>query len=284
MKTGKEQLEILVAKSADFCFGVRRAIRLAKRTAKREGEVYTLGPLIHNPQVVSELEQEGVVARKSADEIKSGVVIIRSHGLPKEELARLREGKLSWLDATCPYVKRVQEIVEKLSTEGYSVLVVGDKDHPEVRAILSFFQPAGKIRVIAGAREACQLDVDGKLGLLAQTTQSGETFQEVIRVLVSKVSELRIFNTICPATGERQREARELAKLVDCMVVVGGDNSANTARLTRLCRAIQPKTYRVETAAELKEDWFAGCRRVGVTAGASTPKKRVEEVVAKIIS
>lgn len=284
MKKGKEQREVLIAKSAGFCFGVRRAIRLARRTAKRAGKVYTLGPLIHNPQVVSALEQEGVIPSKRASDIDSGIVVIRSHGLPKDELARLREENLSWVDATCPYVKRVQEIVEKLSTEGYSVVVVGDKDHPEVRAIVSFFQPANKISVVASAKEASQLNIDGKLGLVAQTTQSWETFQQVFGLLVSKVRELRIFNTICPATGERQREARDLAKLVDCMVVVGGHNSANTARLVRLCQAIQPNTYRVETAAEVKDDWFVDCRKVGVTAGASTPKERVEEVVARIIS
>lgn len=283
MDNKPDKLEILVARSAGFCFGVKRAIRLAQRAAQKAGEeVYTLGPIIHNPQVVRELEKSGVKAKAGVDRIEGGVVIIRSHGITREEMEEAEKKGLTLVDATCPYVKRIHQIVEKLSGEGYQIVMVGDENHPEVKGILSHCRDMRKIKLVGSAPAAENMGAMEKVALVAQTTQSWENFLAVLEVLVGKTAELRVFNTICHATSKRQREARELAKIVECMLVVGGFNSANTSRLTRMCRQLQPNTHQVETPADIKDEWFEGVRRVGVTAGASTPRQMVEEVVNKI--
>lgn len=285
MERKPDKLEILVASSAGFCFGVKRAIRLAKRAAqKARAEVYTLGPVIHNPQVVKELEESGVMARSEVNQIEQGVVVVRSHGITRGEMEAADRKGLTLVDATCPYVRRIHQIIERLSGEGYRVVVLGDKDHPEVKGVLSYFQDKERIRLVGSVAEAQALGPMEKAALVAQTTQSWENFMAVLEVLVRKVAELKVFNTICDATSKRQLEGRELAKNVECMIVVGGFNSANTCRLTRMCRQLQPNTYQVETTEELKPEWFKGIKRVGVTAGASTPRQMVEEVVNKIAS
>lgn len=285
MDNKPDKLEILVARSAGFCFGVKRAIRLAQRASKKAGEeVYTLGPIIHNPQVVRELEKSGIKAKAGVDRIEGGVVIIRSHGITREEMEEAEKKGLTLVDATCPYVKRIHQIVEKLSEEGYQIVMVGDENHPEVKGILSHCRDMRKIKLVGSAPAAENMGAMEKVALVAQTTQSWENFLAVLEVLVGKASELRVFNTICHATSKRQREARELAKIVECMIVVGGFNSANTSRLTRMCRQLQPNTHQVETPEDIKYEWFEGVKRVGVTAGASTPRQMVEEVVNKITS
>lgn len=285
MERKPDKLEILVAKSAGFCFGVKRAIRLAKRAAQKAGgEVYTLGPIIHNPQVVRELAESGILARSDVDQMEQGVVVVRSHGITREEKEAAYKKGLTLVDATCPYVKRIHQIMEKLSGEGYQVVILGDKSHPEVKGILSHCRDMEKIRLVGSAAEAKALEPVEKAALVAQTTQSREEFMAVLEVLIGKAGEVRVFNTICDATSERQMEARELAKSVECMIVVGGFNSANTTRLTRMCGRLQPNTHQVETPEDVKAEWFKGIGKVGVTAGASTPRKMVEEVVNKIAS
>lgn len=275
-------MEILVAKSSGFCFGVKRAINMAGKCAsegKEEG-IHTLGPIIHNPQVVKMLEESRVYARKDLTEIEAGTVIIRSHGVTFEEYHEAREKGLNIVDATCPFVKTAQELVSRLTGEGYQVIVAGEKDHPEVKGLMSYGD--NKVRVVSGIAELVDMPRVQKLGIVAQTTLRMEKLEEIVSFCLHKASELKVFNTICNATSSRQTESAELAKHVDVMVVVGGKNSANTRRLAEVCRAIQPETHHIEIASELRPEWFAGKGRAGVTSGASTPEWLIEEVVARL--
>ena len=271
-------MEILVAKNAGFCFGVKRAINMAQDCAKEAtGNIYTLGPIIHNPQVVKELEESGISKVDKVEEINNGTIIVRSHGVTSDEMKLIQEKGLEIIDATCPFVKKAHEYVELLTREGYSVIVVGEKEHPEVKGILSY----GRKDIIAAASVEDLKDMPRrkKIGIVAQTTQSIENLQAVVAHCLKKSSELKIFNTICNATSVRQQESIELAKQVDCMIVVGGRNSANTNRLAEICRKIQPKTYHIEVPEELNQIHFNGAKNVGITAGASTPNWIIEKVI-----
>lgn len=271
-------MEIFVVKTAGFCFGVKRAISIAYDAAKEASEdIYTLGPIIHNPQVVSKLEESKIYAKKNLDDIKSGTVIIRSHGVTLEELNAAKNKSLKIVDATCPFVKKAQEHAEELSKDGYFVVVVGEKEHPEVKSIVSYGNK--NVMVLEYAVDVKKVSRVKKMGIVAQTTQSIENLQAIVSECLKKAGELKVYNTICNATYVRQTESTELASKVDCMIVVGGRNSANTNRLSEVCKKIQPNTYHIEVAAELKSDWFKRVKKVGITAGASTPDWIIEEVV-----
>ena len=270
-------MEILVAKNAGFCFGVKRAINMAQDCVKEaDGNIYTLGPIIHNPQVVKELEESGISKANKVEEIGNGTVIVRSHGVTSHEMEVIKQKGLKLVDATCPFVKKTHEYVELLTKEGYSVIVVGEKDHPEVKGILSYSMK--DIIAAASVEDLKGMPRKKKIGIVAQTTQSIENLQAVVAHCLKKSSELKIFNTICNATSVRQQESIELAKQVDCMIVVGGRNSANTNRLAEICRKIQPKTYHIEVPEELNQIHFNGAKNVGITAGASTPNWIIEKV------
>ncbi len=271
-------MEIVVAKSAGFCFGVKRAINMAHECAGEVGgHIYTLGPLIHNPQAVQELEKSGISKVNSVEDIKNGTAIIRSHGVTSQEMDIMKEKGIRVVDATCPFVKKTQEYVENLTKEGYSVVIVGDKEHPEVKGILSY----GGKDIIAAISVDDLKSMPGKkrIGIVAQTTQSIENLQAVVSHCLKKASEIKVFNTICNATSVRQQESIEIAEQVDCVIVVGGRNSANTKHLTEICRRIQPNTYHIEVAEELYQIHFNGAKRVGITAGASTPRWIIEKVI-----
>ena len=273
-------MKIILAQQAGFCFGVKRATQMAFEAADKGGKTFTLGPIIHSPQVVQKLEEMGVGVLKSISELDNGVIIIRSHGVASGELDAAVRKNLEIVDATCPFVKKAQEHVKRLSETGYDVVVVGDEDHPEVQGIVSYAK--GKVYVVGSGEEAAKLGKMGKIGVVAQTTQSFENLKSVVLECLMKGSEIRVFNTICDATAVRQEEAKELAKKVDCMVVIGGYNSANTKRLAEVCSELQPKTYHIETAQQLDHRWFKGVETVGVTAGASTPKWLIDEVIERI--
>ncbi|CAG1066304.1 4-hydroxy-3-methylbut-2-en-1-yl diphosphate reductase [uncultured bacterium] len=277
-------MEILVAKSSGFCFGVKRAIKIADKCASTdpEGDIYTLGPIIHNPQVVKRLEESNVFAKKSLDDIDSGTVIIRSHGVKLEEYNEAKEKGLGIVDATCPFVKKAQDLVSQLTSEGYDVIVVGEKDHPEVRGLISYGNKP--VKVVSGLAELADMPRVKRLGIVAQTTLPMEKLEDVVRFCLHKATEIKVFNTICNATSTRQAESAALARQVDVMVVVGGKNSANTRRLAEVCLAIQPKTYHIEVASELDPAWFAGAKSAGITSGASTPDWLINEVVERISS
>ncbi len=273
-------MEIILAKQAGFCFGVKRATQMAFEAAQKGGKTYTLGPIIHSPQVVQKLEEMGVKVLKDIDALATGTIIIRSHGVASAELEVAVRKELEIVDATCPFVKKAQEHVKSLSTAGYDVVVVGDADHPEVQGIVSY--ATGKVYVVGSGEEAAKLPRMGKIGVVAQTTQSFENLQSVVTECLTKGGEIRVFHTICDATAVRQEEAKQLAKEVDCMIVIGGYNSANTKRLAEVCTELQPKTYHIETAGQLDAAWFGGVARVGITAGASTPKWLIDEVMERI--
>ena len=268
-----------MAKTAGFCFGVKRAITLAEECAgKGEGDIYTLGPIIHNPQVVKKLEESNVYAKKDLDGVDSGTVIIRSHGVRLDEYENASEKGLNVVDATCPFVKKAQENVSRLFEEGYKIIVVGEEEHPEVQGLVSY---GGKgVTVAVSVDELKALPRSKKIGIVAQTTQSIATLEEITAYCLSRASEVKVFNTICNATTLRQTESLDLAGEVDVMIVVGGKNSANTKRLAELCRPIQKNTYHIEVSGEIDKKWFDGAKVVGVTAGASSPRWIIEEVIS----
>ncbi len=273
-------MKVILAKQAGFCFGVKRATQMAFEAAGKDQKTYTLGPIIHSPQVVGKLEALGIRALDSLNGLEEGTIIIRSHGVELEEITEAQQKKLDIVDATCPFVKKAQEHVKSLSDNGYSVIVLGDADHPEVQGIVSY--GGNKVFVVASGDDVKKLPKMKKMGIVAQTTQSFENLQNVVCECLLIGAEIRIYNTICDATAVRQEEAKVLAGQVDCMLVVGGFNSANTRRLLEVCAELQPRTHHIETAAEIDPTWFEGAEVVGVTAGASTPKWIIDEVMIKI--
>ena len=274
-------MEIILAQNAGFCFGVKRATQMAFEAAAEHEKICSLGPLIHSPQVVKELTEQGIKVVNNVEDIPSGSVIIRSHGVTADEMNRVQESNLTVVDATCPFVKKTQEYAVRLSEEGYTVVIVGEVEHPEVQGIVSYSGGA-VVHVVANAEQAAALPRMKKAGLVAQTTQLYENLRAIMDVCLSKSQELRVFNTICDATSVRQNEAREIAQSVDLMFVIGGQASANTTRLASICRELQPQSWHIETAEEIQPDWFSGVNKVGVTAGASTPRWLIDEVVARI--
>jgi 4-hydroxy-3-methylbut-2-enyl diphosphate reductase len=274
-------MEVFVVKDAGFCFGVKRAIRLASSAVSKDKYgVYTLGPLIHNPQVVEALKQKGVEVAGKLDEIRKGTVIIRSHGVHPEVLARIKKRGLKIIDATCPFVRRAQNMAKLLHHQGYQVVVVGEADHPEVKGIVGYAQ--GKALVLNHRMGDHDFAKFKKLGVVAQTTLNLNFLKKAVDRLLESSKETKIYNTICSATASAQSKSLKLAKKVDLMLVVGGHNSANTSRLARLCQEAGTRTYHVETAQELDRRWFRGVERVGVTAGSSTPEWIIQEVVREV--
>ena len=273
-------MKIILAKQAGFCFGVKRATQIAFEAAGKNQNTYTLGPIIHSPQVVGKLEELGIRPVDSLDDLEQGTIIIRSHGVEQKEIKEAQKKNLDIVDATCPFVTKAQEHVKSLSDAGYSVVVVGDADHPEVQGIVSY--GGEKVYVVASSDDVNKLPKMNKIGVVAQTTQTFENLKNVVSGCLLRGGEIRVYNTICDATAVRQEEAKELAGQVGCMLVIGGFNSANTRRLLEVCAEIQPNTHHIETASEIDPAWFAGVNQVGVTAGASTPKWIIDEVLNKI--
>jgi 4-hydroxy-3-methylbut-2-enyl diphosphate reductase len=274
-------MEILLARSAGFCFGVKRATQMAFAAADEHPHICSLGPIIHSPQVVDKLAEKGVAVVDQVEAIPAGAVIIRSHGITAGEMRAIAERDLTVIDATCPFVKKAQQYAARLAADGYAVVIVGEAEHPEVQGIVSYAQ-AGKVQVVANAVQAAQLPRLARVGIVAQTTQSFENLRQVADICLEKSQELRVFNTICDATTVRQNEAREIARQVDVMLVIGGFNSANTSRLAHICKEIQPATHHVESAEEIELTWFSATGRVGITAGASTPGWLIDEVVNRV--
>lgn len=277
-----DKVEIKVVPSSGFCYGVERSLASAMETLdKIQGPVYTFGPLIHNPQVVARLEEKGIRIIHKAQEIDKGTVIIRSHGITKDEMESLKAKGVDIIDATCPNVKKVHKYAQFLSQQGYITLIVGDKDHPEVEGIRSFVRE--RAFVVSSREDVVRLGLkkNAKIGIVCQTTQSMENFREIVSACLNAFKELRIFNTICDATARRQEESVQVAKNVDCMLVIGGYNSANTRRLAELCQKVQPRTYHIETTEDIKSHWVRDTKKIGITAGASTPHWLIEEVCKK---
>lgn len=274
-------MKLLVAKSAGFCFGVKRATRMAFDAAEHHARICSLGPIIHSPQLVQKLEEKGVKVVDAVGKVVDQAVIVRSHGITAGEQSALQDRQLEIIDATCPFVKKAQEHAAQLSRDGYHLVLVGEADHPEVQGIVSY-AASQAVSVVANVEEAAALPRLGRIGVVAQTTQSLGNFQQIVAVCVQKAKEVRVFNTICDATSVRQDEAHSIAGQVQLMLVIGGFNSANTTRLASICAELQPNTHHVETAQDLKPEWFKGVESVGVTAGASTPGWLIDQVLEEI--
>ncbi len=272
-------MKIKIARTAGFCFGVRRAIDLADKTLKANKKIYTLGPLIHNPQEVKRLERKGIKPVKSPGKLKGVTLILRTHGIPSGLRKDLERKDLTLVDAACPFVKRAQKIVKELAGTARQIIIVGERTHPEVVALVSYGK--GKCAVVENKKDLKKLKLADEVSVLSQTTQARENFKGIVAELKHCGVKVKAYDTICRATIDRQSEASRLAKEVDVMIVVGGKNSGNTRRLYQICRRYT-KTYLIETAGQLKKSWFKEKGTAGITAGASTPDWIVKEVTKKI--
>ena len=281
MKEGVINLEILVGDYAGFCFGVDRAMDIAFEAGEsKDKDVYTLGPLIHNPQAVKKLDKVGVGLTESVGEVTEGTIIIRSHGVAPEVITQAKEKGLEVINATCPFVKKAQEKAKKLKEDGYQVLISGDKNHPEVTGILGHTNE--QAIVIEDETDFSKVPQTDKIGVITQTTQSISHLKKLVNHLLPRVKDLKVHNTICTTTSQRQEEAAQLAQKVDLMIVLGGYNSANTNRLAEICREHGVTTHHVETSEELQADWFTNIKKIGITAGASTPNWIIKEAVKRM--
>lgn len=267
---------IEIASEAGACYGVERALRMVEDAAKSsEVPVHTLGPLIHNPRVVSGLAEKGVTVVSSPEESAGDTLLLRTHGVTPDEERRARELCHEVLDATCPFVKKVHQAAARLAREGYQVVVVGEAGHPEVEATLP--HAPGAV-VVGSADEAAALPSCKKIGVVVQTTQSRANLEKVVAALLGRAEEVRVVNTICDATSGHQGACAELAARADVMVVIGGRISANTKRLAEIASGLCPRTHHIEGADELDLSWFDGAELVGITAGASTPASQIAAV------
>ena len=273
--------ESQTARFAGACYGVERALHIVEDCIAQGGTVCTLGPLIHNPIVVSDLASRGVDAIDDVREAPaSATLVIRSHGVVPQVIEDAQALGLHVVDATCPHVKKAHDAAACLAQEGYQVLVLGEAGHPEVEGILA---RSGKdALVVSSAEELADVAIKRRVGIVVQTTQTQAFLDEVVAALLPRVRELRVFNTVCSATLQRQCAAAELASRSDAMVVVGGKNSGNTRRLFLVCRERCDNTHHIETPGELDPTWFAGAGSIGVTAGASTPADQVAGVVERL--
>ncbi len=277
-------MKIILAKSAGFCFGVKRAVdTVYQQVLLNHGKIYTYGPIIHNEEVVRDLEEKGVCVvetREQLKECRDGTVIIRSHGVGKEIYNLLKENQISYVDATCPFVRKIHQIVEQYSREDYHVVIIGNENHPEVEGIKGWSSNLDATTVISTPQEAENfLLKDGKKAcIVSQTTFNNKKFQELVEILQKKGYDIIVLNTICNATQERQAEAKEIAKEVDAMIVVGGKNSSNTQKLFEICKKECENTCYIQTLGDLDLSKLRSINSVGITAGASTPNKIIEEV------
>ena len=275
-------MKIEKAAEMGFCFGVRRAIELVQKAALERGPLYTLGPLVHNQQVVDRLSECGVEIAASLDEVQGNKVAITSHGIGPDVMKLIKSRGLEVVDATCPFVRKAQIVAQRLGKEGIQVLVFGDASHPEIQAVLGW---AGK-----NARASLEMPrfaaPPKRLGIICQTTQNQERFANFVAGIITsdtaKFSELRVFNTICDATRKHQAAALELAKKADLMIVIGGKDSANTRRLAEICTDAGVATHCIETVRDMDTSWIRGRHHIGLTAGASTPDEVIDEVVLQL--
>ena len=273
-------MEVIRAKHAGVCYGVERALDMANAAMLDDEDTYTLGPLIHNPKVVEELDANGVHVAASPDDVQEGIVIIRSHGVEPDVLATLRERGLTVIDATCPHVAHIHQLVEQYSGNGDAVVIVGEADHPEVIGIAGWAH--GKVFILPDAQAAEEAELPKKALVVAQTTIRRDRFDSVLQVLRRRVPDLTQRITICAATSQRQQEAEKLSGEADVMVVVGGKNSSNTQKLLETCRLRCKRSILVETPEDVPQNLAKADDRVALTAGASTPQWLLEQVRARI--
>ena len=270
-----------MAKTAGFCFGVKRAVDMVYEQSKKDKKVYTYGPIIHNDEVVKELRNRGVEIINNEDELKKlseGTVVIRSHGVQKHIYDICIEKGLEVVDATCPFVKKIHNIVKENSETGKHIIIIGNKEHPEVLGIIGWCQ--GPFTVVENEKEACDFALESKLSVcvVSQTTFNYTKFKELVEIISKKGYDIIVLNTICNATEERQREAFDLANTTDAMIVIGGKNSSNTQKLYGICKKECENTFYIQTLDDLDLNLFKSTSSLGITAGASTPHNIIKEV------
>ncbi len=286
-------MQVTLAKSAGFCFGVKRAVDQVYQEAEHSRmPVYTFGPIIHNETVVKDLEEKGVYAIGGIEELKhlpKGIVVIRSHGVSKEIYEKIETEGFRIVDATCPFVLKIHRFAEDYSKKGYHILIIGNASHPEVEGIKGWSDPAGTT-VLQSAEEARNFKLpEGENGrpnvcIVSQTTFNYNKFQELVEIIEKKGYDIIVLNTICNATEERQKEAAEIAAEVDAMIVIGGSHSSNTQKLFEICKKECENTYYIQTLDDLDPGQFRSIDNVGITAGASTPNNIIEEVQKNVRS
>lgn len=275
-------MEITVAKSAGFCFGVQRAVdSVYKELEENSGKIYTFGPIIHNEQVVEDLNKKGIEVIDTVEqlkEIKEGTVVIRSHGVAKEIYDILEQQKLKMVDATCPFVKKIHNIVLDESNNGKTIIIIGNDNHPEVEGIKGWVN--GEVIVINKEEqiEKLSLPEQTKVCIVSQTTFNHNKFKYLVEIIRKKGYDITVVNTICNATHVRQVEAQKISSNVDGMIVIGGKNSSNTQKLYDICRNECENTFYVQTVKDLNLHELKSLKSIGITAGASTPKNIIEEV------
>lgn len=278
-------MTITLADSAGFCFGVKRAVDTVYHLLEdKEKKVYTLGPIIHNEQVVQDLNANGVGVVCNPEEISgeddSATLVIRSHGVSQDVIRRIKERGLRYEDATCPFVKKIHQTVEEYSAKSYRIIIIGSKDHPEVQGILGWTN--GRGTVIETAEEARNFSLanpDEKICIVSQTTFNYKKFQELVEIFSEKGYDIIAVNTICNATSTRQKEAEELAARSDAMIIIGGKHSSNSRKLYEICKNQCENTFFIQTADDLKGISFDSFASLGITAGASTPNNIIQEVL-----
>ncbi len=273
-------MRIELASSYGFCYGVKRAIEIAE---KHENS-FTYGPLIHNKDEINRLKDGfNIGLIEKIEDIKNdNAVVIRTHGIPKNELAVLKKQKNRIINATCPYVTTPQNIVEKMSNEEYSIIIFGDKDHPEIKGVASYAKKQNDLFIVLDKEELKELPLRSKVALVSQTTKKPEDFLKIVNALILTQKEVRVFNTICNATFENQDAAAELAKKADIMIIIGGKHSSNTKMLHSISQKDCPDSYLIENESELQKEWFENKRLCGISAGASTPDWIVQNVINSI--
>src|SRR3989338_7863478 len=273
-------MKIELAESYGFCFGVKRAIKIAEENRNSS----TYGPLIHNANEIDRLKNDfNVALSENLDSFKVGeTAVIRTHGIPKQELSTLHERQVNVVDATCPYVTKPQQICEEMSAQGYDIVIFGDETHPEIKGVKSYAND--HVYVVNSPDEIDALRLREKVATVAQTTRKIEDYQQIVGKLMAKHKEVRVFNTICNATFDNQDAVRDLAQKADVMIVIGGKNSSNTKQLHSIAKEYCPDSYHIESQDDLQENWFDTKNFYWINAGASTPDWIIDEVVAKIKS
>ena len=274
-------MEVILAKTAGFCFGVKRAVDTVYEQIETGKKIYTYGPIIHNEEVVKDLEAKGVTVIETLEELENcepGTVIIRSHGVSKAEYNFIKEHNFEIVDATCPFVKKIHNIVEQESEAGKHIVIIGSKEHPEVQGIMGWSKTDAT--VIENVQETVEFEPkqDEKLCIVSQTTFNYKKFQELVEIFEKKGYDVNVVNTICNATEVRQTQARQIAKEVDVMIVIGGKHSSNTRKLYEICKKECEQTYFIQTLNDLDFQSSSNIQKVGITAGASTPNNLIEEV------
>ena len=276
--------ELTIAKSAGFCFGVTRAVNMVYEAIEKENvPIYTYGPIIHNDEVVKDMEKNGVTVINDLDELSShekGVMIIRSHGISKAEYDRIKNCGFEVLNATCPFVSKIHRYVEDYSSKGYDIIIVGSPKHPEVCGIKGWADEKCHVTIINSPEDAenYMKNSTKKLCIVSQTTFNYNKFQDIVEIIAKKGYDITVLNTICNATKERQTEAQSIAETVDAMIVIGDKHSSNTQKLFEICRKACNNTYYIQTLDDLDMNQLRSVDTVGITAGASTPNKIIEEV------